>query len=323
MKAAVIQNFGEIPQCEEFPDPVVESDDEVLVNVKAVALENAIRVVASGTHYASRQMMPQLPAIIGFSGIGELDGQLISIRGIRPPYGSIAEWAIVTKATAIPISEGIDAVIAAAIPPPAMTSLLPLKTTAKIEPGNAVLVNGATGVAGKLAVQIAKLLGAGRVIGTGRDDEALSQLTGLGADSTIDLKQPDDQLAAELQNEAEQGVDIILDYLWGHPSEIILKSLTPQTFSFARRRIRYIEIGGMAGPTISLSADALIDSGIELYGTGAGITPEIITEGTNQVWDFIKNDQLHIEIEKVPLKDIEEAWKRTDLHGTRIVIVPS
>jgi NADPH:quinone reductase-like Zn-dependent oxidoreductase len=321
MKAAVLHQFGAPPRYEDFPDPTPGAD-ELLLHVKAVSLENADRAMATGQHYASRQMMPQLPAIAGFDGIGALeDGRLVGFGGLKPPYGSMAERVVIPNGYFVPVPEGVDALTAAAVPAGALTSLFPLKWTAKLQPGETVLVNGATGFSGRLAVQIAKLLGAGRVVGTGRNPASLRALAALGADAVIYLTQPDAQLAEAFTREAGPGCNVILDFLWGHPTEALIQTLIPRELSFAKRRVRLIQIGEIAGPAISLTGDALRTSGLEICGAGAGLTPEAIREGTTMVWDLIRAGKLHADVEAVPLKDIEAAWQR-DLHGQRLVIVP-
>jgi NADPH2:quinone reductase len=137
----------------------------------------------------------------------------------------------------------------------------------------------------------------------------------------IDLKQSDAQLADAFM-EVGAGCDIILDFLWGHPTEVLIKTLVPHELAFARRRVRLVQIGEMAGSTISLSADALRTSGLEICGGGAGISAEAISTATDQVWDWIAQDRLHMAIEQVSLRDVEHAWQRTDLQGKRIVIIP-
>jgi NADPH:quinone reductase-like Zn-dependent oxidoreductase len=322
MKAAVLHQFGQAPRYEDFPAPTLEPG-ELLVRVKAVALENVDKAMARGTHYASRQFLPKLPAIVGFDGVGILDdGRLVGFGGVRPPFGAMAEQAVIPHAAFVPVPEGVDAVTAAALPASALTSLFPLKWTAKLQPGETVLINGATGVSGKLAVQIAKLLGAGRVVGAGRNAQSLTQLGELGADAVIDLKQSDEQLAAAFRKEAQTGYDIVLDFLWGHPTEVLISTLVPHELGFTQRKVRLVQIGEMAGPTISLSADALRTSGLEICGVGAGISPEAIAEGTNQVWDLIKAGKLRMDVEPVPLQEVERAWQRTDVHGKRIVLIP-
>ncbi len=323
MKAAVLHHFGDIPRYEDFPDPS-PGEEEMLVQVKAVALENFDRALAKGTHYASRQLLPTLPAIVGTDGIAlREDGQLIGFGGLRPPYGSMAEKAVLPKTHCILIPEGVDAATAATVPASALTALFALRCGAKLQPDEAVLIHGATGFAGKLAIQVARLLGAQRVIGTGRNAAALEKLRELGADAVIVLKQSDEALVEAFKQEAgASGYQVILDFVWGHPTELLLEALVPRELSFAKHRVRLVQIGEMAGPTISLPAQALRTSGLELLGAGSGITPEAVAEGTQQVWEWIKAGKLQADIEQVSLKDMESAWKRTDVHGKRMVIVP-
>lgn len=110
--------------------------------------------------------------------------------------------------------------------------------------------------------------------------------------------------------------------MWGHPTELLIEALVPREISFAKHRVRLVQIGEVVGPKISLAAEALRTSGLEILGAGGGLTPESIAEGTQQVWEWIQAGKLQADIEQVPLKDVESAWKRTDVHGKRIVIVP-
>ena len=322
MKAAVLHQFGSIPRYEDFPDPVAGAD-ELLVHVKAVAFENVDKAMAEGRHYATQKFFPSLPAVVGFDGIGLLeDGRLVGFGGMKPPYGAMSDMTVIPAPYTAPIPDGVDAVTAAAMPASALTSLFPLKWGAKLQAGETVLINGATGVSGKLAVQIAKLLGAGRVVGTGRNEASLDEVMRLGADAVIDLKQPDDQLTKAFKSEAGEGYHVILDFVWGHPTDLLIKTLIPEYLGFAGKRIRLIQVGEMAGSSISLTADALRTSGLEIYGAAAGLTPEAMGEGTAQVWEFIKGHKLEMEIEQIPLKDIESVWQRNSFQGKRIVIVP-
>lgn len=323
MKAAVLHHFGEAPRYEEFPDPI-PGEDEIQVQVQAVALENAVKALANGSHYASRQFFTHLPAVVGFGGIGTLaDGQLVGFGGMRPPYGSMAEMAVIPKTGYASIPAGVDAATAAALPASALTALFPLKWGANLQPGETVLVQGATGVSGRLAIQVAKLLGAGRIVGSGRHEASLEQISKLGADAVIDLKQSDESLAEAFRKEAgATGYHVILDFIWGHPTEVLIKTLVPRELSFAKSRTRLIQVGESAGPTIALPADSLRTSGLEIAGAGANLTPETMAEGTHQVWNWIKEGKLQLDIERVPLREIESAWQRADQHGKRLVIVP-
>src|SRR5690625_2466727 len=322
MKAAILHNFGEIPIYGNFAEPVA-GNDEVLINVKAVALENVDKMMASGEHFASKQFLTELPAIVGFDGIGELEnGQMIGFGGVKAPYGAMAEKTVVPKTNTIPIPDGVTAPVAAALPASALTSLFPLQWGAKLQKGETVLVNGATGVAGKLAIQIAQLLGAGRVVGTGRNDETLKQVLDLGADSVIDLKQSDRALVEAFKNDVGGPYDVIIDFLWGRPTELLIKTMPPEEIGYVEKSIRLVQVGEAAGDSISLPASSLRNSGLEIIGASSGMTPEAMGESTKLMWEWIKENKLLMDIEEVPLAEIENAWKRKDFQGKRIVIIP-
>lgn len=320
MKAAVLHKIGETPKYEDFADPV-PGKDEVLITVKAVALENIDKMIAAGKHYSSKQFMAHMPAIVGFDGIGTLeDGTLVGFGGTTAPYGAMAEKTVVPKTHIVPIPEGIDAATATAYPS-ALTAFA-MKSAAGFKPGETVLVNGATGVAGKLTVQVAKLLGAGRVVGTGRNAEELKEVIALGADSVVNTSESDEAVQAAFKKEAgKSGYDVILDFLWGRPTELLIKTLVPDELR-AEKPVRLVQIGEAAGPTISVSADSLRTSGLEIYGAGKGITGEAMMEATEQVTQWVREGKITFAIEQVPLKDIESAWQRTDFKGKRLVVVP-
>ncbi len=322
MKAAVLHKLGNLPRFEDFPDPEPELD-EVIVQVKAASLKNSDRMMASGSHYDSYS---KLPVVCGTDGVGLLDnGSRVFCGGSRSPYGMMAERTVVPSAWCLPVPDGLDDVIAAALPNPALSSWLPLIWRAKLKPGETVLILGATGVAGKLAIQIAKNLGAGYVIAAGRNRQVLTTLSDLGADAIIDLNQSDQEIVSAFFREASQrNFDIILDYLWGHPTEVLFNALTGHEVKIVSSRIRLVEIGEMAGPVITLPAGALRSSGIEIYGSGGGgtVSPNAIFDTFPQLWELAMKGKLRIDVEPVPLADIENAWQRLDLKGRRIVVIP-
>ncbi|SFP58645.1 quinone oxidoreductase family protein [Parafilimonas terrae] len=320
MKAAVITGFGETPQYADFPDPVI-SGNEQFIHVKAAVLENFDKGASSGKHYSSKTLFPKFPAIVGNDGVGITEnGELVAFGKIRPPYGAFAEK--VSAGYTIPVPSGIDPADAAAILPSALTSLLPLKHAAKLLPGETVFVNGATGVSGRIAVQIAKILGAKKIVAAGRNDASLQLLKTLGADETISLLQSDEKLAENLiAAGGDEGYDIVIDFLWGHPAEILINTFIPKQAGFAKHRIRYIQVGEKAGSHLSIPGSAFRTSGLEMMGVGK-IAGEVLTEEINLVWNLIQEKKLYMDIEKVPLKNISEAWQRTGLAGKRLVIVP-
>jgi len=322
VKAAVLHTLGQLPRFEDFPEPDTRPG-EVIVRVRAASLKNIDKALASGTHY-DRHV--QLPVVCGLDGVGVLDdGTRVFCGGPRPPYGMMAERTVVSRARCLPIPDAVDDVGAAALPNPALSSWLPLVWRAQLRPGETVLILGATGVAGKLAVQIAKHLGAGRVVAAGRNMRLLETLPDLGADAIIGLDQSDRELTAAFVREAGQRpFDIILDYLWGHPTAVLLDALTGHDLKAESSRIRLIEIGEMAGPTISLSAAALRSSGIEIYGSGGGssVSHTAILETFPKLWALAAAGALRIDTESVSLADVESAWQRPGVSGRRIVIVP-
>src|SRR5262250_3243013 len=192
MKAAVLHTLGNPPRYEDFPDPQ-PGQNEVVVHVKAASLKNIDKAMASGSHYDSHR---KLPVVCGVDGVGVLDdGTRVFCGGSRPPYGMMAEQTVVSRARCLPVPDGVDDNTAAALPNPALSSWLPLVWRAELKQGETVLILGATGVAGKLAIQIAKHLGAGRVVAAGRNEQVLKTLNDLGADATIHLDRPDKELA--------------------------------------------------------------------------------------------------------------------------------
>jgi NADPH:quinone reductase-like Zn-dependent oxidoreductase len=321
MKAAVLHTAGNPPRFEEFPEPVA-GEGEVLVHVRAAALHPLTKSLASGAHYASRD---NLPAVCGADGVGVLDdGTRVYFGGSRAPFGTMAERAVAYKSWVFPIPDDLDDSSAAALPNPAMSSWIALAWRALLQLGETVLILGATGAAGRLAVQIAKHLGAGRVVAAGRNSQILRMLQDRGADATIALDQPDQVLSAAFAREsAHKKFDVVLDYVWGHPTEGLLDALTGHDAMAESSRVRLVEIGAMAGPTIALPAAALRSSAIEIYGSGGGSIPhQAIFDTLPQVMALAASGKLHLDIEQVPLAEIERAWDHHDPHGRRLVIVP-
>jgi NADPH2:quinone reductase len=306
---------------EEFPDPE-PSQGEVIVRVKAASLKNIDKMMASGSHYGS---YTELPVVCGTDGVGFLeDGTWVFCGGSRHPYGMFAERSVVSRRWCLPIPDGVDDVTAAALPNPALSSWLPLVWHAQLKRGETVLILGATGVACKLAVQIAKHLGAGRVVAAGRNEQVLKTLNDQGADATIHLDRPDKELAEAFTHEVcYKRFDVVIDYLWGHPTEVLLDTLTGHDLKAEVTRTRLVEVGEVAGPSIILPAAALRSSGLEIFGSGGGsIAPKAIFDTFPQLWALAGSGKLHIDTEQAALADVEAIWQRQNLLGRRLVIIP-
>ncbi len=322
MKAAVLYKLGDLPRFDDFPEPEAR-ENEALVRVSAASLKNSDRMMASGSHYDSHS---QLPVVCGVDGVGVLeDGTRVFCGGPRPPLGMMAERTVVSRMRCMPLPDNVSDEVAAALPNPALSSWLPLLWRAQLKPGETVLVMGATGVAGKLAVQIAKHLGAGRVVAAGRNSDILESLYQLGADAVISLALPDEKLRdAFTQEIRSKHIDVVLDYLWGHPTEVLLDALTGHDTLAVSTRVRLIEIGEMAAPIVALRAETLRSSGVEIYGSGGGgiIPPQKIFESIPQLWSLAADGKIQMDIERVPLADVASVWARQDSKGRRIVLVP-
>lgn len=217
MQAAVVNVLGEAPKYQSFPDPVVEQG-EALVKVRAAGLHQVVKSIAAGAHYASGGGLPAVP---GVDGVGTLaDGHRVFFGFVRRPWGTMAELAAVPLAWCTPVPDGLDDAHAAAIANPGMSAWVSMKERAALAPGETVLILGATGVAGQLAIQTARILGAKRVIAAGRNVAAIS---GADVDAAIGLAEPEEAIAGALAKEAANGIDVVIDYLWGRPPNLLSK----------------------------------------------------------------------------------------------------
>lgn len=319
MKAAVLHELGSEPRYEDFAEPVAQ-DGEALVRVRAASLKSVDKQMAAGSHYASPK---ELPTVCGVDGVGTLeDGSRVFFGGARKPFGTMAERTIAPRAFCFPIPDAIDDATAAALPNPGISAYLVLTHNARLASGETVLILGATGVTGKLAVQVARLLGASRIVGAGRNREALSKLLKLGADAVIRLDQPEDELKKSFAREAgEKGFNVVIDYVWGKSTEAFLAALTQSEIKSIGAETRLIQVGESAAPVISLPAAVLRSRALTIRGT-AGIPPrEALATAMKQVMDWAAAGQLKIETETIPLAQVQEAWQRNE-RSRRIVLIP-
>jgi len=318
--AAVLHATGEPPRFEEFPEPAA-AGEEALVHVRAAALKPVDRQLASGAHYASPR---KFPAVCGTDGVGLLeDGTRVFFGGCRWPYGTMAQRTVAPRAFCFPVPDGVDDLTAAALPNPGVSAWLTLTSRVKLVAGETILILGATGVAGRLAVQFAKSLGAGRVIAAGRDEPALESLRALGADAVIPLHRPDQEvMEAFAHHAANSGLHVIVDYLWGHPTELLLAALTRKEFAAFNSEIRLVQVGESAGAAIALPAAALRSAPICILGTGGIPSLESLTAAFREVLAQAARGSLRVSTEPVPLADVEQAWQREVRGGHRLVLIP-
>lgn len=308
MKAAVVSSFETPPQLGDFPAPVAEAD-EVLVEVKAAALSQLVRAQAAGKHYSGAKP----PLVPGADGVGRCDGQRVYFAFPRAPVGSMAEVTAVKRAYVIPVPAELDDLTAAAAGNPGMSSWAALTRRAAFKAGESVLINGAAGTSGRLAIQVAKHLGARRVVATARDRATEPALRALGADAFIALDQPAADLTAAFRSElAGDGIDVVLDYLFGGPAEAFVAATIGRATGKAEPRIRFVQIGAAAGLNISLPGAALRSSGLELLGTGLGaLSNQELLACIGEVFRVYAAAGFRVEAQAVPLADVSAAWQRS------------
>ncbi len=320
MNAAVVHAYDAPPRYTTFEYPIAQQSEK-LVTVTAAGLHPIVRGLASGKHYGSTG---ELPFIAGVDGAGRLDdGTRVYFGVTRAPFGTFAERGLAPASMCIPLPEGIDDATAAGTANPAMSSWVALTVRAKFVAGESVLILGATGVAGQLAVQIAKRLGARRVIAAGRNPQALEELKALGADAIVSLDQERGELVAGLRSEIAAGsVDVVLDYLWGAPAEAALAAIAMKGLDQAAPRIRYVQIGSSAGETIPLPAATLRSSGLELLGSGFGSASlDQIRTAIAEFFAMAAASPLRTAIRTVPLRDVEALWNSREA-AVRLVFQP-
>lgn len=323
MKAAVVEMLGRPPRYADFPDPK-PADGSVVAAVEAASLKNLDRGLIGGGHYGSASL--RLPMVAGVDGVARLDDGRLVYSNARLPHGMMAEHTLVDPASVVELPSGIDPLLAAAIPNPGLSAWFSLEYAARIQPGQTVLILGATGVTGSVAVQLAKAqFGAGRVLAVGRNRERLDWLRTVGADATIALDADSaERLAAEHDS---QPFDAVVDYLWASPAEQVLAALGNSRLSTGYQSTRYVQVGAMAGPTIQLPAAILRSAGVQLLGVGLGsIPPEaqarVSAELLPALFGMVAAGHLHIDVQPRSLSEVERVWTADEPSGTRVVLTP-
>ena len=319
MNAAVVTSFAEPPHYQQFEVPQPTTDDEVLVDVLAVGLHPRTRTDAAGAHYTSTGTLPMIP---GIDGVGRRpDGKLIYFVASDDVIGTMAEKAVVDVRRAIDLPDDVDVAKIAAAMNPAMSAWVALRRRVPIEAGQSVLVLGATGNAGAMAVQIAKRLGAGRVVGAGRDLPRLNALTAVGADEVVQLTDDAEATAAALAAAAAD-VDIVIDYLWGTPAQQAIMALLSERADRSRA-MNWIQIGAMAGPTIELPSVALRSANFRLQGNGQGaVSTKVYLAELPALVEEIDAGTIAVTANRLPLAEVEEIWLKATAPGERTVLVP-
>ncbi|MFJ8796828.1 zinc-binding alcohol dehydrogenase family protein [Streptomyces sp. NPDC102487] len=319
MHAAVVHSFDVPPRFDVFDTPAPRSEHEVLVDVLAAGLHPRVRSAADGSHYTSDGLLPLVP---GVDGVGRTDrGELLYFVAADDVPGTMAERAVVDRRRAVVLPDGTDPVAVAAAMNPAMSSWIALRRRVSLRPGAAVLVLGATGNAGQLAVQIARRLGAGHVVAAGRDGERLDLVSRLGADGTVSLLGEPKEVAERLAASAAD-VDVVIDYLWGPAAEQAMPALLTARTERARA-LAWIQIGSMAGAEITLPSFLLRAANLQIMGSGQGsVTTAGIVAELPSLAAEIASGTLAVDPLVLPLSEVERAWSTPTAPGQRLVLAP-
>ena len=317
MKAAIVEQAGRAPVYGDFPAPTAAPGMSV-VRVTASAISHVTKGRAAGTHYSAGGGLPLVPGIDG-TGVDE-SGRRVYFILPEAPYGGMAERVLVDARRCIALPEGLGDVDAAAMAIPGMSSWAALVERAHLRAGETVLVNGATGTSGRLAIQVAKHLGAKKVIATGRNAAAFDELRALGADVTIALTSDRDALEQAFKAQFRDGVDVVLDYLWGPSAEALI--LAAAKAGADGVPIRHVQIGAASGADITLPGAALRSSALQLMGSGIGSVPQPrILAAIAGVLAAAPAAGFRVATRAMGLADVARAWDAGDAES-RIVLVP-
>jgi NADPH:quinone reductase len=317
MRAAVVKELGRAPEVEEVPEPEAGAD-EVVLEVLASSLNPIDINVGAGRFYDGH---PELPYVPGAEAVGRVadDGRVVWASGQgmgTKRNGGLAERAVVPASAVIPVPDGAEPQLAVALGVAGLAGWLPLAWRAPVQPGETVLVLGASGAVGLVAVQTAKLLGAGRVVAAGRRPEGLARAEELGADAAVRLDEPGDLVAAFRDACGGEGPSLVADPLWGEPLEAAVAAAAPSA--------RLVNIGQSAGPKATLASGDVRGKQLQLLGySNFSIPPEIRAREYERLVRHAVAGDVRLDLERVPLDQVAEAWERQARGaGTKIVIVP-
>jgi len=317
MKAAIVKALGQPPVFGSVEEPQAQAG-EVLIEVTLAGIKQLDRAMVAGTHYSSPRTLPIVP---GTDGVGYTpDGQRVYFASFRQPHGALAERTVASWT--VPVPEGVDDATAAALINPAFAAWLPLHWRAEVQPGETVLIIGATGTSGKLAVAAARQAGAGRIVAAGRRQ---SVLDALGVDGTVDLGLEGAELVQAFADAAgPAGYNVIIDYIWGAATEALLATLNNHDLSSyaGGRGIRLVNVGSMAGPDIRLPAAVLRSNQLQIMGSGTGNFPPVaeMQRYANEILALAAAGKIAVETQEHGLSEIAAVWDLNKKSDVRSVI---
>jgi NADPH2:quinone reductase len=317
MRAAVVEAVGSPPVPADVDEPV-RQDGAALVDVEAAPLNPVEIRVAAGRH-PRRAQPPYVPGLEGAGRVVESarlpPGRRVRFEGPALPgfgaQGTLAERAAVPEESLVELPDEADGDLAAALGVVGITALLALDRAAPVD-GRRVLVLGATGAVGQMAVQLAKQMGAGRVVGAGRSGERLERVRELGADKVVELG--DGDLADAFERAAGGPLDIVIDSLWGEPAMAALRVIATEG--------RLVNVGQSAGADVRVPLESVRNRQGTIHAISSGWTPlERKAEAYRCVLDLAVAGDLTVDREVVPLDEVAAAWERQEESpGKKLVV---
>ncbi|MEW2179377.1 zinc-binding alcohol dehydrogenase family protein [Streptomyces sp. NPDC005406] len=308
MHAAVITAYDAPPVYGEHPEPVAQGEHEIVVDVLAAGLHHLTRAKADGTHYSATGVFPLVPGADGV--VRDPSGRLRYAALDDTNLGTFAERTVIDTRRSVALPDDVDPVRIAAAMNPGMSSWVALRRRITFREGQRVLILGATGSAGRMAVQIAKRFGAAQVFAVGRDATRLKALSDLGADRALTF----DEVATAAD------VDVVLDFVWGTPAaDAMLPILTARADRSAP--LTWIQIGSMAGASALIPSTALRSARLEIVGSGIGsVSPRDFISELPELVNAVAEGAVDVQARAVPLSQIARTW--SEKTSERLVFVP-
>jgi NADPH2:quinone reductase len=314
VKAAVVGAYGEPPEFADFDEPRARSDGQEVVEVLAAGLNPVDLHIASGSFYAGS---PPLPYVPGREGVARAaDGRRVYFDTPVPPFGSLAQRTLIDSSGAVELPDGVEDALAIACGVAGLAAWLSLQWRAQLKPGETVLVLGASGPVGQIAIQAALIMGAGRVIAAARSERGLERARELGAAATVELAGDRDAVVGALREAAPDGVDVTIDPVWGPPAEAAIEVMAV--------RGRHVQLGAAAAATATLPSGIVRGRLLAILGHTSYQTPaEVRRTAFEQMLAHAAAGELRVDAERIPLADAAVAWERQrSAPGAKLVLVP-
>jgi NADPH:quinone reductase-like Zn-dependent oxidoreductase len=308
MRAAVLTEYG-VPRAGDFDEPVAR-EGQAVVEVSAAGLNPVDVAICGGRFYAGK---PPLPSVSGREGVGTLDGRRVYFDTPVAPFGAMAERSLIDPVSTYTVPDEVDDGVAVALGIAGLAAWLSLTWRAALKPGEHVLVLGASGVVGQIAVQGARILGAGRVVAAARSAPALERCLALGADRAVRLGEAED-LATALSEAADGRIDVVLDPLFGEPFVAAI-----QAASFGAR---LVQIGASAGQQATVPSAPIRGKVLTIMGhTNFAAPPEVKRTAYERMAAAAAAGELEVETERIPLERVDDAWARMEQGSHRKILV--